>query len=304
MNRPNFFIVGAPKCGTTALSEYLRDHPEVCFARPKEPYHFLTDLPGYDPGLTDQEYLRNFFGHCDDATAVGEGSVFYLLSREAVDNILRFNPQSRFIVMLRDPADLVYAFHRQLLYNYSEDVTDFRKAWRLQKHRRAGRRIPPKCREPRLLQYREVGALGSQLERLLQRVPESRVHVIFFDDFSSATSAVYEDTIRFLGLRPDGREDFPRINPSKEHQFRPLARLTQRVPAPLVEWGERVKQWLGIERLGIIPALRDWNTRVSERQPLDSDFRERLAAEFEPEVEKLERLTGRDLADWKTSGEA
>jgi hypothetical protein len=35
--KPNFFIVGAPKCGTTALSEYLRSHPDVFFSSPKEP---------------------------------------------------------------------------------------------------------------------------------------------------------------------------------------------------------------------------------------------------------------------------
>lgn len=302
MTKPDFFIAGAPKCGTTALSEYLRTHPDVCFARPKEPYHFLTDLPGRDSGLTDEEYVRECFGHCDDrALAVGEGTVFHLFSREAVDNILRFNPDSRFIVMLRDPVELVYSFHRQLLYSYSEDVEDFEDAWSLQELRRDGRRIPSQCREPALLQYRRVGALGTQLERLLRKVPESRVHLIFFEDFADATKEVYEGTLEFLGLPPDGRSEFPRVNPAKEHLVRPLARFTQRPPSFLVEWGERLKDLLGIGRFGIIPALREWNKRTRDRSPLRPAFRQELAEEFEPEVEKVERLTGRDLSAWRPS---
>ena len=42
--KPNFFIIGAPKCGTTALSEYLRSHPSVLISEPKEPHYFSTDI--------------------------------------------------------------------------------------------------------------------------------------------------------------------------------------------------------------------------------------------------------------------
>lgn len=283
------------------MSEYLRAHPDVCFSEPKEPHHFATDMPTHCPGTTDEEYLRRYFGHCGaDARAVGEGSVHYLFSRVAVDNILRFRPEARFIVMLRDPVDLVHAYHQEMLWQYSEDVLDFERAWDLQGPRRAGERIPPTCRDPRVLQYREIGSLGSQLERLLGKVPRERVHVVIFDDFVDATKEVYEAALRFLGLPSDGREQFPRVNPAKRHALRPLGRFTQRPPRRLVGWAQKVKDWLGIERLGIVKALRAWNRRAAERPPLRPGFRERLRREFEDEVTKIERLTGRDLGGWRS----
>ena len=47
MMLPDFFIVGAPKCGTTAISEYLRTHPRIFMCKPKEPHYFALDIPGY-----------------------------------------------------------------------------------------------------------------------------------------------------------------------------------------------------------------------------------------------------------------
>ena len=60
MRKPNLFIIGAPKCGTTALSEYLREHPAVFVTQPKEPHFFSKDFPYYySPGhATLDHYLR------------------------------------------------------------------------------------------------------------------------------------------------------------------------------------------------------------------------------------------------------
>lgn len=299
--RPDFFIIGAPKSGTTAMCEYLRGHPHVCLSEPKEPHHFATDLLGFCPGLTDEEYLRRYFSHCSkESGAVGDGSVFHLFSRVAVENILDFEPDARFIVMVRNPVDVAHAFHRQLLYNYSEDVKDFESAWRMQDRRRSGERIPDTCREPRLLQYREVAALGSQLERLLTRVPADQVHVVLFDDFVEETRSTYEEALRFLGLAYDGRTEFPRVNPSHEHTLWWLARWTQRPPRWLVRWGQRVKGWVGIERWGIVRKLRRLNKRTRERAPLRPEFHARLVEDFRLEVEKLESILDRDLSDWRT----
>ena len=73
--RPNFFIVGAPKCGTTALSHYLRQHPRIFFSLPKEPHYFATDLPRYRMVTHEPAYLEYFRGAGPQHTAVGEGSV-------------------------------------------------------------------------------------------------------------------------------------------------------------------------------------------------------------------------------------
>src|SRR3977135_3113168 len=100
--RPGFFIIGAPRCGTTALSTYLAGHPRIGFSRPKETQFFCTDLPGIRFMTADpDEYVKLCFGHCTGKNylAIGEGSVWNLYSRAAVWNILRFNPEARFIIM-------------------------------------------------------------------------------------------------------------------------------------------------------------------------------------------------------------
>lgn len=299
--RPKFFLIGAPKCGTTALSEYLRQHPRICFSRPKEPYHFCTDLPGYSPGWTDEEYLRRCFGHCEAASlSAGEGTVFYLYSREAVPRIIEFEPESRFIVMLRNPVDLAHAFHSQLLYpDFSEDVADFRDAWNLQDRRRRGESIPQACRDPRVLQYRDVAAIGSQLSRLLDQVQRERVKIIFFSDFTTHTGDVYRDVLDFLGVPDDHRSSFPRINAAEEHRWRALAQMTQQPPRSLVQCVAWLKRTLPVERFGVLSRLRSWNSRRKRRPPLDPEFRRELILEFEDEIGLVERICGRRLDHWR-----
>src|SRR6185312_16840962 len=100
---PNFFIIGAPKCGTTALSEYLRRHPNIGFSEQKEPHYFNDDFSSRHIYSLD-EYMKCFASNSADKVAIGEASVFYLSSRSAVRNILQHMPDAKFIVMLRDPV--------------------------------------------------------------------------------------------------------------------------------------------------------------------------------------------------------
>jgi uncharacterized protein with GYD domain len=124
--RPNFVILGAPKCGTTALSEYLREHPRVFVSRPKEPHYFCDDWDYYyAPGERTQEhYLHLFDDATDDHLAIGEASVWYLYSTTAARNIAAFDPAMRVIVMVRNPVELVPSLHSQLRYMLDEDEPD------------------------------------------------------------------------------------------------------------------------------------------------------------------------------------
>ncbi len=191
MKEPNFFVIGGPKCGTTALSEYLRSHPHVFFSNPKEPNFFNEDFANRRT-LDMRTYLHLFEGATDEHAAVGEGSVLYLRSEVAVPKILSFRPDARFVVMVRNPVDMVYSLHSQTVYHGTEDVTDFREAWRLQDERRAGRRLPKLCVDPKEFLYGEMCLLGSQIERLYRSVYGDRVKVVFFEDFVRDTRAAQQ----------------------------------------------------------------------------------------------------------------
>lgn len=298
--RPDFFLIGAPKCGTTAMSEYLRSHPEICFSRPKEPFYFSSDLPGYRVVESEREYVRRCFGHCRSAhRAVGEGSATYLYSPEAVPDILRFQPEARFIAMIRNPVDMAHALHWQFVFDFIEDEPDFERAWRLQSERRAGRSIPDACEEARLLQYAAVAALGSQVERLLSTVARERVRLILFEDFTADTRRVYEATLEFLGVASDGRTSFPRLNPSRRHRFRAVAELLRHPPPIVRSLLETLKRRLNVASLGLGTKLDALNTVPVARPPLRPEFRAELVDAFSEEIARLEAVFERDLRHWR-----
>jgi len=300
MKRPNFFIVGAPKCGTTALAEYLRGHPRAFVTQPKEPHYFCTDFSYYyAPGHESLEHYLALYNDADDShIAVGEGSVWYLYSHRAAEEILEFDPEARFIVMVRNPLEMVPSLHSQMLYMRDETEESFPRAWTLQQERRIGRSIPSTCRVPEFLQYGAAAKTGSQVERLLRVVPRGQVKIIVFDDFRADTGAVYAETLEFLGLPDDGRREFETVNANKEHRTKLLARLTQRPPRSLITIAQSVKRVTGIKRLGVLDRIRQTNRRAATRQSLGPELANELRAYFAEDVALLGRLLDRDLSHW------
>lgn len=150
IKKPNFFIIGAPKCGTTAMARYLGEHPDVFFSSPKEIHYFNTDFLNKRKKITEKVYLEKFFKGSENFKAVGEGSVWYLYSEEAVPNILKFNPKARFIVMVRNPISMFHSRFHQSLINSWENVKTPMEAWNLQWERKKSKSIPPFCRDKKL----------------------------------------------------------------------------------------------------------------------------------------------------------
>lgn len=289
--KPDFFILGAPKCGTTSLDAWLKSHPRI-FTPAKEPNYFNTK--GF--GMTSlSQYEALFAGATDRHLAVGETSPKYLRCPDAVANILRYNPRARFIVMVRNPVDMAYSWHAQQLRNDNENMRDFEAAWNLQDERRAGRRIPRFCYDAANLLYGEVCSLGGQLQRVYEQVPAGRVHVVVFDDLKADAAGVYRSVLRFLRVPEDHRPVFEAHNPARVPRLRYLNRIL--VDAPL-----RLKTALGIRGsfnfYKWISKLRQLNTRIDHRPPLPQRLRHSLAEYFHDDVQLLGRLTGRDLSHW------
>lgn len=297
--KPNFFIVGAPKCGTTALYEYLRPHPNIFMPRIKEPHYFAKDLGTYPRIRTPEEYAGIFAQSTAQHLRVGEASVYYLRSTVAIPAIKAFDPDARIIAMFRNPVDMVHSFHSQLLYVAEESEPDFEAAWRLQGRRAAGLDLPPRSRGAFLLQYAELGRFGTQVERLLSVFPRSQVKLILFDDFAASPRAVYDDVIRFLDLPHDHRTDFPRINDNKRARIDWLRRFARKPPPLLRDAVRGLKTAVGAE--GISAAKKKLvalNTSKERRPPLTAEFRAELVAAFQDEVAMLGRLLDRDLSHW------
>src|SRR5687767_9314014 len=139
----------------------------------KEPHFFAQDLGTYPRIQRPDEYAAMFAPATEAHQRVGEASVYYLRSTVAIPNIREFNPDARLIAMFRNPVDMVYSFHSQLLYVAEESERDFETAWRLQERRARGLDLPPRSRGAFLLQYAELGRFGTQVERMLSAFPRS-----------------------------------------------------------------------------------------------------------------------------------
>ena len=290
--KPNLFIIGAPKCGTTALAHWLSGHPDVFFSDLKEPSFFNHDFA--QRAITRLNDYESLFRKANpDHKAIGEASVRYLFSNVAVPGILEYNSDARFVVMLRVPTDMVRAIHEQRLFGFSENIPDFKKAWRMQRERLRGHFIPPRCQDPCLLQYGEWGRLGFQVERLLKHVDADRCHFILLDDVRSDARRAWLDLLAFLGLPDDGRSAFPVMNPAKTRRFSTLALLAHAL-------GNTKRRLVGRSfSLGILNTMNRMTRMNRPRPDIDAAFSEELKRFFASDVVLLEQCIGRDLSAWR-----
>ncbi len=200
----NFFIIGAPKCGTTAMSSYLAKHPNICMSDPKEPYFFCEDFPKTRSRFNIQsicEYHETFFKEFQSGIhdVVGEASVWYLYSQLAVNKILEYNPNAKFLVMLRNPIEMINSLHSMYVGLGFEYERDLGKALMLDEQRSQG--IPVKLNplvDPHLFVYREVGKIGKQVERLYSLVSLEKIKIIIHDDLIENPDSCCNEIFEFL----------------------------------------------------------------------------------------------------------
>lgn len=300
--KPNFFIIGAPKCGTTALASYLSEHENIFMSDPKEPHFLADDFPHYKNSLPDLQSYEGLFSSAkdDNVLAIGEASVWYLYSEQAVQNIKAYSPSAKLIIMFRKPSDVMRSLHKQLLWTLDEDESDLDLALEKMSSRERGENLPEKCREPKFLQYLKVVHFGQQLEKVYSHFPREQVKVIFFDDFLQDAHLVYSQTLAFLGLEDDGRSEFPKINERKKNKSKILADFTHRPPRLLVSLIRAVKSVLGIRRFGIMGKIRKINSESIAKTDRDQFFfSQEISAMLNADIDKLEMITNHDLSHWK-----
>jgi hypothetical protein len=167
--RPDFFIVGAPKCGTTALNDYLAEHPDIFVAR-KEMHFFGADLnfgPHFQLYRHYPKDYRAAFAAWNGQSRAGEASVWYLFSEKAAAEIIAYNPDARIIIMLREPTSLLHSLYSQFVADGNEHLPTFKEALAAEADRRAGRRITRQTYLAQALVYRETACFPSRFGVIL-----------------------------------------------------------------------------------------------------------------------------------------
>jgi len=297
--RPDFLVVGAPKCGTTTLYSYFKQSPHVYVPR-KELHYFGADLDFALPTPTREEYEREFEPAGDRIS--WDVDVWYLYSRTAAREIRAYVPDVRIIISVRNPVDFMYSMHSQAVYSQDETEPSFRAALELEETRRRGRSVPNRAYVRHATFYRDLACFSEQVERYRAVFPPEQLHLMLLDDLAADAEAAWAGVSAFLGIPPVGVTRFRAVNANKGLHVPGLARAEaflrrvvvprlglDRFPEPLKSIGKRTLR--RIERL---------NTYHEPRPPLDPELRASLMAEFEPEICALEEILGRDLGHWRS----
>lgn len=306
MRKPDFFIVGAPKCGTSSMYKYLKAHPEIFMSESKEPHFFGKDIDfwGRDrllgrtvtgPSGMD-EYLA-LFSAARDEKRVGEASTSYLYSKSAPSEIKEFNPAASIVIMLRNPVDFLHSLHSQIFYSATEGIVDFEEALAAEDDRRMGLRVPKNARHPGHVLYREQASFSEQLERYFAIFGRDHVHVIIFDDLVRDPAATYRSVLRFLEVDPTFLPEFSVVNPNKRYRSWKLGHLIKKPPPPVRRMARTFLPRLE-QRRGLTRTLMRLLVKQQPRPPMDPALRRRLQQELAPEVERLSGLLDRDLNYW------
>jgi hypothetical protein len=306
---PNFFLVGAPKAGTTALYRYLDQHPAIYMSPIKEPHFFadeirlenfggefrhmaLARLPAqreylsgpvsekFSGGPIDSwaDYLK-LFQCVRNETAIGEASVCYLWSESAPANLYGRIPDAKILVMLRKPIERAFSQYAHMLSFAESEISfgDYIDAALRSKSSEISELFP----------FLRFGSYGEQLERWLKHFDASQVQIHLYEDFCRAPLDVMRSIFRFLGV---------------DAGFTP--NLTERHMEAKIPRSFRLKSI--VKRTGIWEALPETLRGSMRRLAFEKrnslymtrDDRIRLADYYRSDLRRLSGLLEKNLDHW------
>jgi hypothetical protein len=299
---PDFFIVGHPKCGTTALYEMLRHHPGIYMPALKEPQFFASEMRigTRPPQLPDtlEQYLA-LFDPAGPQQLAGEASPSYLRSRTAAAGIAEVQPAARIIAILREPASLLRSVHLQFLQAAIETEHDLGRALALEQDRREGRNLPPHGLWPQALLYSEHVRYVEQLRRYHDVFAPEQILVLIYDDFRADNEGTVRTVLRFLGaddsIEVQGIEANPTVG-ARSQQLQgavnavalgrgPITRAVKRTLTTLTPQAPR-RRLLSAFRSGVV---------YGAPPAADEDLMRELRIGLKGEVIALSEYLGRDL---------
>ena len=305
MRKPNFFMVGAPKCGTTAMARFLSQHPDIFFTEPKEVGYLCTDLirkadrfHGKKRGFrirTKKQYEKLFKDWKDEKIGA-EGSTLYLYSEEAPRNIHDLNPAAKILIMIREPADFCHALYYQLKGSGIETELTFEESLKAEEQRKKEHsRIPSTIAFPEHILYTEMASFSKHIKRYLDTFGRDQVKILLFEDFKKDNKKAYQEVLDFLGITKDFTPDFKPVNVRHTIRHR---RVFSILHHPAVWKPIKTilpKRAYRTMKEGILKTFR----KPLPHTPMKESTKKQLKKKFKPEVERLEKLLNRRLkAKW------
>ncbi|MBC8266997.1 MAG: sulfotransferase domain-containing protein [Flavobacteriales bacterium] len=284
----DFFIVGAPKAGTTSLYHYLNEHPEIEMSSQKET-DFFSDLALQKQGLyygknriDTLEKYHNLFP-TQQEKKYGEASVSYLFYKEVPEKIKTYNNHGKIIIMLRNPTDRAFS-HYLMDYRLGLINKPFESV--LENENRS--------RKSKLFyqQYIELGLYFEQVKRYLDVFESTNVHIIFYQDFKNEIEEVIEKVYQFLGVD----SSFMAEVGEKHNTFSsPKNNLIRKIYS--LVFLRKLLNFIIPET--IIKSIRKMLFKKDKKPELSLKLRAEINQIFAQDISLLETLLSEDLSRWK-----
>ena len=301
MKKPNFFIVGHPKTGTSALYNFLKQHPDVFLPEIKEPRFFCKDFHKEEEEFYKKSKLKKttkytiknkkdyleLFKDTKEEKAVGEVSPGYLESREAAKEISKFNPNAKIIMILREPSEYLFSSFNQKQKS-EEGASTFKEALNLEKVRK--KRDYRKVRAPPVSQllYSERIRYEAQVKRYLDNFPKENILVLIHEEFKNNNLETCRKIFRFLGVDDSFKPETRTVNKGKSIKFKKLKSFLDR--PFMINFRRSLKEFLPKKAIRLLLNLYNKTMFKKGKDKLDPKLKKKLKKKFKPEVEKINKL--------------
>lgn len=187
-NIPNLFIIGAPKCGTTSLHQWLGDHPQIHMSKVKEPFFFNNHESQLK--LDHNSYFKLFETPNKNIAYFGEATPFYMYSKTAIKKILDTSPNSKFLITVRNPVNLFESLFYQNLKLNMENHKNLEEAWKSLDDVRV---FPS-------LRYKKICSLAKYVREVKKYINTNNLKVITLDDLTNNPHGSMNEICGFLNV--------------------------------------------------------------------------------------------------------
>ncbi len=316
--KPNLFIVGAAKSGTTSLYTYLKNHPNIYFPdrfdfpgsphNLKEPKYFSSKYHTYphmgprDTRTVDDTTVRElktyleYYSKAKNEKYLGDASTDYLYYFETADDIYDFNRDGKIIISLRNPAERAYSAYTHLRRAYRENLT-FEKALEKEEERIRGT-------YEHLWAYKESGLYYNRVKHFIEVFGRENVHVVIFDDLKRDADEVLDGIYRFLGSDRAGTPAQKKIYnksgiPKDNLRVRMYNKLTSQTGKfKRILKGPRINRFAMRVFLFIKDKLF---TSQLVKGRMEKETKGYLQSYYKEDMENLEKLLDIDLSRWSAN---
>jgi hypothetical protein len=294
MRLPNFVVIGAPKCGTTSLYYYLRQHPDIYLPERKELHYFSHDClrermagPGDRHALSSlcssRQQYEEHYAKARDQKAVGDISPSYFYFSEVSERIKHELGDPKIILMVRDPIQKAFSQYMHLVRDNRENLGFYDALMAEEQRIRANWAV--------LWRYAESSLYTDKLRKYLSVFGTSRLKVILFEELSRSPQAILRDLFGFLGVDVDFQPTISRIyNRSGRPKSKWMADFLNKPNFVTVTAAKLVPEKI---RTPLRLAFLEMNTGKKER--IDERSRAYLTEYSRRDVVGLERLLDRKL---------